>query len=88
MEPYLPFIDQKVYHEIKKINDSDLTLQQRASLVKILHEPCQMSAKMTTLHVAIESTCASLALALEQKKSTLLTSPNLLPIPLKLSLNT
>ena len=87
MEPYRPFVDQKVYNEISQSTNNELTLKQRASLVKLLHEPCKISDKITTIDVAIQTTSNSLVQALQQKKPSQLTYPQLLPIPLQILLN-
>jgi CRISPR-associated protein Cas1 len=62
MEPFRPFVDWLVVHQMKQFSDyHHLTKERKGEFLQLLHADCFMKAERSPLSVAMESVSANLA---------------------------
>ncbi|NLT49091.1 MAG: type II CRISPR-associated endonuclease Cas1 [Clostridiales bacterium] len=76
MEPYRPFID--IHVALNLPEDNNLSKDDRAALVAILHNDCQMENEIYSVLYSIEMTAASFLSAIKGNEVKLLKLPQLL----------
>lgn len=75
IEAYRPFVDCKIYELLQSNHYSELTVELKKEIIKILLEKCVINGKVYTLSDAIKMTVASYGRCVEEKSSASLRLP-------------